>query len=242
MILRRLSTALRKQDWVTVLVETLIVVFGVFIGLQVNNWNTSRGDRADARVVLERLEQDFEQILDRTDRSLASHTEYFVSAGRLVQGIRNEKFEDETLFQDMTNAAGLTPPPGPSATFTQLVSSGRLELIRNQELRRSLTKYDAYLDFIHGLYPAYERPLTEARHTLMQASTLQIRDRPTEDWSQLEMRDDVDRDMLMNNPEMMTSLQTAHAVQDNVHALLYRIRGQILEILEQIRAEREATK
>jgi hypothetical protein len=37
--LRRLADALRKQDWFTVAVETLIVVFGVFIGLQVGNWN-----------------------------------------------------------------------------------------------------------------------------------------------------------------------------------------------------------
>lgn len=39
MILRRLTTALRKQDWFTVVIETLIVMFGVFLGLQVNNWN-----------------------------------------------------------------------------------------------------------------------------------------------------------------------------------------------------------
>ena len=37
MILRRLATSIRKQDWFTVFIETLIVVFGVFIGLQVNN-------------------------------------------------------------------------------------------------------------------------------------------------------------------------------------------------------------
>ena len=39
MILRRLTTALRKQDWFTVVIETLIVVLGVFLGLQVNNWS-----------------------------------------------------------------------------------------------------------------------------------------------------------------------------------------------------------
>lgn len=44
MILRRLSEAFRKQDWFTVMIETLIVVFGVFIGLQVNNWNEGRAD------------------------------------------------------------------------------------------------------------------------------------------------------------------------------------------------------
>ena len=45
MILRRLTTAFRKQDWFTVGVETLIVVFGVFIGLQVNNWNEAGKNR-----------------------------------------------------------------------------------------------------------------------------------------------------------------------------------------------------
>ena len=47
MILRRLTTALRKQDWVTVVIETLIVVFGVFIGLQVNNCNEARAQWAE---------------------------------------------------------------------------------------------------------------------------------------------------------------------------------------------------
>jgi hypothetical protein len=45
MILQRISKALRQQDWFTVVIETLIVVFGVFIGLQVNNWNESRQDQ-----------------------------------------------------------------------------------------------------------------------------------------------------------------------------------------------------
>lgn len=117
MILRRLSTAFRKQDWVTVFVETLIVIFGVFIALQVNNWNTARGDQADARVVLERLEQDFVQILDRSDRSLENHATSLASAGRLIRDIRNGEFDEETLLQDMTDATALSTPPGTSANF-----------------------------------------------------------------------------------------------------------------------------
>jgi hypothetical protein len=58
LILRRLTTALRKQDWVTVVIETLIVVFGVFIGLQVNNWNEARA-AADRRTeIIEALVTD----------------------------------------------------------------------------------------------------------------------------------------------------------------------------------------
>ena len=40
MILRRITEAFRKQDWFTVAVETLIVVLGVFLGIQLGNWGT----------------------------------------------------------------------------------------------------------------------------------------------------------------------------------------------------------
>jgi len=38
MILQRLANSIRKQDWFTVLIETLIVVLGVFLGLQAQQW------------------------------------------------------------------------------------------------------------------------------------------------------------------------------------------------------------
>lgn len=56
MILRRLSTALRKQDWFTVLIETLIVMFGVFLGIQVANWNGERASHTEYVQALTRLE------------------------------------------------------------------------------------------------------------------------------------------------------------------------------------------
>ena len=66
MILRRLTTAFRKQDWFTVAVETLIVVFGVFIGLQVNNWNEARQNYAVERHLKAGLIADASVILDET--------------------------------------------------------------------------------------------------------------------------------------------------------------------------------
>lgn len=55
MILRRISTALKRQDWTTVLIEFGLVIFGVLIALQVNKWNVARQERMDERAVLVRL-------------------------------------------------------------------------------------------------------------------------------------------------------------------------------------------
>ena len=42
MILRRFAEHLRKRDWTSVVIEILIVVLGVFIGLQVNDWGSDQ--------------------------------------------------------------------------------------------------------------------------------------------------------------------------------------------------------
>ncbi len=55
MILRRVAAAIRRQDWFAVLIEIAIVVIGVFIGLQVNNWNEARIERSQERAYLTRI-------------------------------------------------------------------------------------------------------------------------------------------------------------------------------------------
>lgn len=42
MILRRIASALKTQDWATVLIEFGLIVFGVIIALQVNSWHEHR--------------------------------------------------------------------------------------------------------------------------------------------------------------------------------------------------------
>lgn len=42
MIIRSLSDSIRRQDWFTVLVEIVIVVVGVFLGIQVSEWSDER--------------------------------------------------------------------------------------------------------------------------------------------------------------------------------------------------------
>lgn len=58
MILRRIAEAIRRQNWFTVFVETMIVVLGVFLGLQVNNWNVARQDETIAQQYIARIQEE----------------------------------------------------------------------------------------------------------------------------------------------------------------------------------------
>jgi len=42
MILQRISTAIRQQNWFAVALEFVIVIAGVVIGFQVTAWNGAR--------------------------------------------------------------------------------------------------------------------------------------------------------------------------------------------------------
>lgn len=58
MILRRLTQHVKDQNWFAVGLDFVIVVTGVFIGLQASNWNDNRETRQRAAVFSERLTQD----------------------------------------------------------------------------------------------------------------------------------------------------------------------------------------
>lgn len=55
MILRRVIAHVRKQEWTAIWIDLVIVVVGVFIGIQVANWNEARADRAAYEAALGRL-------------------------------------------------------------------------------------------------------------------------------------------------------------------------------------------
>ena len=56
MILRRVIHHAKKQEWTAIAIDLVIVVVGVFIGIQVSNWNADRAD--NVRGVLDAFARD----------------------------------------------------------------------------------------------------------------------------------------------------------------------------------------
>ncbi|WP_412061318.1 hypothetical protein [Rubrivirga sp. IMCC45206] len=54
MILRRIIQHVQDQNWTAIAIDFVIVVVGVFIGIQVSNWNAEQSERHDYERALER--------------------------------------------------------------------------------------------------------------------------------------------------------------------------------------------
>ncbi len=81
MILRRLTEHVKAQNWFAVAIDFVIVVAGVFVGMQVNNWNEERRIRAGERVYLVRMRTDFGVDIEKA-REKAAYLQTVAAAGR----------------------------------------------------------------------------------------------------------------------------------------------------------------
>ena len=130
MILRRLSKHVKGQNWFAVALDFLIVVLGVFAGLQVSNWNEARQDRNQAAALLERLESDFREtraLAIEQNRGYYSNT---VKLNELLNRIEDEQdaISDAEAGRLLNAAMFFRLPQATPISFQEMLSAGRLEL------------------------------------------------------------------------------------------------------------------
>jgi hypothetical protein len=162
MILRRLTDALRKQDWFTVAVETLIVVFGVFIGLQVNNWNEARQDRAAGRFYLSSIGADIASDIEALEDNIENLQRESDHAELIDSFLRGKPVaaSDWDMFQIIYYRAGWTPFMPTRITYDELVSAGRFRIVGDAALRRDISDYYAGIEEF-SLFYEFQPPLRE---------------------------------------------------------------------------------
>ncbi len=146
MILRRVIAHFRKQEWFTVFVETMIVVLGVFLGLQVNNWNEAQTDKRLEKQYLQRLYDDVALSIEDNKSGLAwdeerARTQKLVlnilESGELAEDQRTD-FDAGLIYFGYHNTITMR-----LTTIEELRSTGKMAVIRDLELRNILAQAEA---------------------------------------------------------------------------------------------------
>lgn len=81
MILRNISEQVRSQNWFAVGIELVILVLGVFIGIQVANWNEEQAFKTKETELLIELRRELEASIRVTNQKSDAFTQV-VAAGR----------------------------------------------------------------------------------------------------------------------------------------------------------------
>jgi len=149
-ILRRISEHVKGQNWFAVALDFLIVVLGVFLGIQLGNWNEARLERAQSAVFTRALAADLRADAG-TYRGVAG---YYASvrdnAERVLESLEGgAPLSDENLLISAYRASQVALVPVNRSTFEELVSTGRINLITDAALRQTAIKHFGF-DYIEA--------------------------------------------------------------------------------------------
>jgi hypothetical protein len=142
MILRRLSQSLKEQNWMAITIEFVLLVVGVFLGIQVSNWNAERADRHRAEGLFVRLIDDMEA----EKLSLGALRDYYATtsdyAATALRGMEIPgSVDDRTFVIGAYQASQWQDPITSRSTFDELVSTGALNLVTDARTRTLLVGY-----------------------------------------------------------------------------------------------------
>ena len=148
MILRRAAEHVKAQNWFAVTIDLLIVIVGVFIGIEMANWNQARQDRVEERRYYGQLLLDLRADLETLERAEA-RADRHDEAAQLVLDRLGGKLPQQASPGQMAKAIQLAGfiyiPHAARGTYDELISTGNLGLLRNAQLKSHIAHY--YGDF-----------------------------------------------------------------------------------------------
>jgi len=166
MILRRFTQHIKEQNWLAVFIDFIIVVVGVFIGIQVANWNEDRVEAEREQEVLVAILDDLKNDLAVLETSLAMAKVSIDTSNYIIEQAGFKTVDKITLpvanFQVEAQELKITPsepiaedqkdqlwkmvtvryyPDQSNSAFNSLIAAGDLKIISDQTLISELQSY-----------------------------------------------------------------------------------------------------
>jgi hypothetical protein len=130
-----------KKNWYRYGLETLVVVMGVLIAFSLNNWNEQGKENKNEQKVLASLLQDFQHNLINLDHALKLYPEM---EEREIKMLRLMGLDDDSLNKmdplDIIRTEYLLTVIV-DGTLNSILNSEKLEIIKDEELKKLLTSY-----------------------------------------------------------------------------------------------------
>jgi hypothetical protein len=225
MLLRRLSQSLKEQNWTAIWIEFILLVTGVFLGIQVANWNATQQDHKREAEFIKRLDSDFQKIDVRLTDNISRWELKTTSTLRVLADL--DSFQKTgrwprtkaEMLADLNDTFNARIPAPRSATYIELLSDGQLGLIRNTKLRNALLEYDAQVGYsMTGFDVLVNRVephmATIVSHLEFDQSKTNA-NLPTEKNPIQQVWSDVDLERLAADPEVKTAMKMYAAASRN---------------------------
>ncbi|MDT0558254.1 DUF6090 family protein [Ichthyenterobacterium sp. W332] len=124
--------------------EILLVVIGILIALQVNNWNNSRLDQKLESDYSDRIIEDLKEEEAILNAVLSYNKQVLFHAKNAVKVFENSPNQNNNPLEvliDMYQASQLQDPNSAMSTYQELIASGQINLIQNETFKTAIIRY-----------------------------------------------------------------------------------------------------
>lgn len=153
MLLSRVMHNLRERDWFLVGVELFVLVLGIVLGLQASDWANERRDRAEEHDYLRRLLEDNAANQAIVERGLERNRHTAELARSITEALASADRQPDQEAMTTALCKWFVQPVLhlQRSTYAEMISSGKLLLLRDQRLRAQLAEEDATHAEVHRL-------------------------------------------------------------------------------------------
>lgn len=129
--------------WRYAIGEIVLVVIGILIALQINNWNTKRLENRQEQKILKILHDEFTYNAIELQRNIDKSTLTKSKIDSLLFFIDHPEIplEEPELRELALRVTGYSTFDPSNGALNNLISSGQLELIQNDSLKITLSKW-----------------------------------------------------------------------------------------------------
>ncbi|QJP34667.1 hypothetical protein F0365_09815 [Nonlabens sp. Ci31] len=126
--------------------EIVLVVIGILIALSINNWNENRKLKQQERTYYCKINEDLSNDLLNLEKSKVSLEKRIVVIDRFLINLLKIQEDKSVLLEDYLAAVRSYRFIPSKAAIIDITSSGKLEDLKNQELKNSILNYYSELD------------------------------------------------------------------------------------------------
>ena len=121
--------------------ELLLIIVGILVALQIDNWNESRKEAAQEAIYYCKIEEDLSADVRNIERSLASLDERAAAARRLLKNLLELQPDQAVIFGDYLAAVRSLQYVPSRAAIDDITYSGKLGLLRDVSLKKAILEH-----------------------------------------------------------------------------------------------------
>lgn len=131
--------------------EIILVVIGILIALQINNWNQKRIDKNTEQIYLSGLKEEFETSKWKLEELININKKNYSGAKKIIElSTKNKDSIKESLFSKLLveTFSDDVAFNSNNSLLIEMINSGNLKNLSNTELRKQLTNWISTLEDI----------------------------------------------------------------------------------------------